>query len=103
MARSPWLAPIALLLVFLMFVTGCASNAPRRFDDERGGSTISSVEDGQKGGAQKTRGGEALAVLMAVAVFAFAAAIVIDLITLPISIPCHRPFVCTATLAHCCH
>ncbi len=102
MARSLWLAPLALLMVVLMFFTGCASNAPRGLDDGRG-ATVSSVEDGHKGGAQKARGGEGLAILLAFVGIAFVGAVVLDLILLPCTIPCHRPFVCTRTLAHCCH
>lgn len=103
MARSPWLAPVAILLVVLTFMTGCVSGSSRR-QDER--STISSVEDGTHGGAQKARGGgDALAIMIVYGAVGFiiVGAVVVDLLLLPYTLHCHKPFCCTQTVIHVCH
>lgn len=95
MARSPWLGPLAALMVVVMFFTGCVGTQTRRSIDDR--SDVAHLTHHEGDGAQKTHGGgEALAALFFVVAVVFVAAVVIDVLTLPATVPCDHEF-------YCCH
>jgi len=100
MARSPLLVPMALVLVFALFFSGCVSSRPRGSD---GGPNVYRT-DGADGGAQKVRGGprDARVALFAIGVFVITFVVIVDLIILPFTIPNDRPFCCTQEVVVVC-
>lgn len=89
MTRSPWLAPLGIVLVLLVFFTGCASVGPSSDDGVR-------AEVRADGGAEKAHGGhDARVALIVIASVFLVFVVVADVIILPCTIPVHRPFCCT--------
>jgi hypothetical protein len=103
MLRS-WLRPLALTLALTTLGTGCATTVatPR---DERSTRGADLVGRGSADGAfEKThRHDGAIAALYVAGAFLFVGAVVADVIILPVSAPCHRPFVCCEGVVHVCY
>jgi uncharacterized protein YceK len=91
MARSRSLAPIAILLAVLLFMTGCAG-APLR-SHHHGEAELVAVDG--SGAVQVHHSDGVLAALVAVACLLVIFTVVVDLIMLPYTIPHHHPFWCT--------
>jgi len=101
MARSPWLAPIAILLLICTFFTGCMANAPRDLSER---STIESARiDAQTPqGAQKAHcghGGGAVALLFVYGII-FLGAVILDCLLLPATAPNDCAFCCTRSIVY---
>ncbi len=99
MARSPWLAPIAILLLVCTFFTGCMTNAPRDLSER---STIESARiDGAPQGAEKAHchGGGAVALLFVYGII-FVGAVILDCLLLPATAPNDCAFCCTRSVVY---
>ena len=101
MARSPWLTPIATLLVFVMLLTGCTGAPPRPQHDGAPELVQTSGDAPQQ--ARGHHGGEARAALFAFGLFLIAVVVVVDVIILPATAPCGRPFCCTQEIIIVCY
>lgn len=102
MARSAWLAHLAILLMVVTFFTGCVTTGPRDFEDGRAHSTV--VDTGHDNGAEKAHGGGgAVAALFVVGAFIIMGAVIADIVILPFTAPHHHAFCCCREVAHCCY
>jgi len=101
MTRSPWLTPIAALLVFVMLLTGCVVTRPRPRSDGPPEAVPTSRDAPEQ--AHWHHGGDARAALFVFGLILFAAVVVVDVIILPATAPCGRPFCCTQEIIIVCY
>ncbi len=90
MARSPWLAWVAIVLVCMSFLMGCGALQPRTAHE---GSRP--VAGANRDDLKAHGGDDARAALFVIGCVFFVVIVVVDLIILPCTIPCDRPFCCT--------
>ena len=104
MHRSPWLAPVAILLLVAMFATGCAGTQTRSFERTDDGASVALAHKGDSAPAEKAHGGDAAAALFLAGAILIVGAVVVDLLILPFSGPCyHHPFCCTREVVVVCY
>lgn len=103
MARSPWLAHLAILLMVVTFFTGCMTTGPRDFEDGRAHSSV--VDTDQHNGAEKARcgSGGAVAALFFVGAILIVGAVIADIVILPFMAPHHHAFCCCHEVVYCCY
>jgi hypothetical protein len=119
MALSRKVRALSLALALACPITGCATTEPTGASYALRADRVSADAPGADlaaepfelepasfeatHGLDRTRHGGAAVGLIVAAVVVFPFVVLVDLITLPISAPCHRGFYCTrAVVHHCC-
>jgi hypothetical protein len=104
MHRSPLLAPIGILLLLAMFVTGCVGTQSRSFERSDDGASVALAHKGDAAPAEKAHGGDAAAAIFLAGAILIVGAVVVDLLILPYTGPCyHHPFCCTREVVVVCY
>jgi hypothetical protein len=96
MSRAAWLAPLSVLLLLAMFVTGCVGSGPHSCENDA--PSVTSASGRHAGPAVEKVGGSGEGMVVVVVSVAFGVAVVLDTLMLPVTLPEHCPYQLTLAL-----